>query len=174
MTITEALAEIKTIGKRIEKKKQFVIEYIARQGHLRDPLEDSGGSKVAIRNEEQAISDLMNRLVELRLAIARTNAATTVSVQNEAKTIAEWLVWKREALPLAQRFVNERRGILSRVRQEAAKQGVVITATAAVDQTQVVINIDEKKLAEEAEKLELIAGELDGALSVANATVTLL
>lgn len=32
MTITEALAEVKTLGKRLVKKRQFIQDYLARRG----------------------------------------------------------------------------------------------------------------------------------------------
>ena len=37
ITITEALAEVPTIGKRIAKKQQFVQDFLARQAIVRDP-----------------------------------------------------------------------------------------------------------------------------------------
>lgn len=39
ITITEALAEIKTVAKRIEKKRDFIRAYLSRQEGVRDPLE---------------------------------------------------------------------------------------------------------------------------------------
>lgn len=48
MTITEGLAEIKTIGKRIEKKRTFVLNYVARQNMFVDVLAKEGGSEAAI------------------------------------------------------------------------------------------------------------------------------
>ena len=44
MTITEALAEIKTIQKRIDKKREFILHHTYRQHTLRDLLEKDGGS----------------------------------------------------------------------------------------------------------------------------------
>lgn len=44
LTITEALAEIKTVGKRVEKKREFIKAFLARQDGVKDPLEKDGGS----------------------------------------------------------------------------------------------------------------------------------
>ena len=60
LTITEALAEIKTIEKRIDKKRQSLQPYIARMDGVKDPLEKSGGSAAFIKAERQAIGDLQN------------------------------------------------------------------------------------------------------------------
>ena len=73
MTITEALAETKTIDKRISKKRTFVTDYLFRQDALRDPLEKEGGSVAAIEATRQAIGDLEKRLVDIRRAIARAH-----------------------------------------------------------------------------------------------------
>ncbi len=66
MTITEALAEIKTIGKRLEKKKQAVLTNIGRDSRLKDPLDDS---VKFVKEERQAIEDLEKRIVTIRTAI---------------------------------------------------------------------------------------------------------
>jgi hypothetical protein len=61
ITITEALADVKTIDKRIEKKKYFVQSYLVRQERLKDPLEKDGGATKVIHQERQAIQDLQER-----------------------------------------------------------------------------------------------------------------
>ncbi len=54
LTITEALAEIPTIEKRIEKKREFILNYLYRQSSVRDPHEKDGGSTVLIVREAGA------------------------------------------------------------------------------------------------------------------------
>ena len=44
ITITEALAEIPTIEKRITKKQEFITNYLFRVSSTRDPHEKDGGS----------------------------------------------------------------------------------------------------------------------------------
>lgn len=48
MTITEALAEITTIGKRIAKKQEFIINHLGRISMVRDPLEKDGGATAVV------------------------------------------------------------------------------------------------------------------------------
>ena len=174
LTITEALAEIKTIGKRIEKKRQFVSEYLFRQDFLKDPLENQGGSKSAIDAERQAISDLESRVVTIRRAIQKANEATTVTLNGTSRSIADWLVWRREVAPGQQQFLNAIRGKLGAARQQAQQKGIglrVAGEVAANAQPQdVVVNLDEKALAAEIETLETTLGSLDGQLSLKNAT----
>ena len=88
-TITEALAEIKTIGKRLEKKRESVKAYLARDSRVKDPLEKEGGSTEYVRKERQAISDLEKRVVTIRTAIAKSNLGTAVTIQGMSMTVFE-------------------------------------------------------------------------------------
>src|SRR3990167_9133141 len=179
MTITEALAEIKTTGKRIAKKREAVACYIARQDNLKDPLANDGGSVEFIKRERQAIGDLENRIVELRAKIAAANARTGVTVEGETRSVADWLTYRREVAPGQQQFLNNLRGGLDGLRKQVAAKGLgLVNATATVNTaevkpTDVWVNISEKGLAEEIEHLETVLGGLDGQLSITNATTTI-
>lgn len=175
MTITEGLAEIKTIGKRLEKKRQFIMQYIARQDGLRDPLLNEGGSAASIEKERQAIRDLEERIVTIRRAIQVANAATPVTVGGQLRTVADWLVWRREVSTGEQNFLRSMGGILVNLRQDAAKKGFVIAPSPdqAKSSTDIIVNVDEQSLAKDIETLETTLGDLDGQLSLKNATVTI-
>lgn len=174
LTITEALAELKTLNKRIEKKREYIASYIARQDGLKDPLEKDGGSAEVIRRERQAVADLEARHVAIRTAIQAVNQTTPIVIGGHIKTIAEWLTWRKEIAPGAQSFVNRLRQMVVQARAQAQQKGWgVVTATGtAQNPTDVVINVDEAALAAEAEEIETILGTLDGQLSLKNATIT--
>lgn len=175
ITITEALAELKTIGKRIEKKREYVAAFLARQDGIKDPLEKDGGSAEVIKRERQAIDDLTRRHVAIRTAIQAVNQSTPITIEGETKMIAEWLTWRKEIAPGVQSFVNKLRQMIQQARKEAQTKGWgVLTATeTAKAPTDIVVNADESGLAKEAETLETILGTLDGLLSLKNATVTI-
>lgn len=168
MKITEGLAEIKTIGKRIESKKRYILTYLTREERLRDPLE--GGSKEAIQREMQGIVDLQTRLEAIRVAILKKNLETTLTVGKVTKPVFNWLVWRREVAPGAQNFFNQLFGQLQSVRQTAARAGVAVTAGEAAKPTDIMVNVNEKVLNRSAEEMEQILGDLDGQLSMINAT----
>src|SRR3954451_8770915 len=105
ITITEALAELKTIDKRIEKKREFVLTYLLRQEMFKDPLEKDGGSVSAIKRETQAIHDLEERKIVIRRAIQQANERNSIAVGKQARSIADWLVWRREVAPIQQQFL---------------------------------------------------------------------
>lgn len=176
MTITEALAEIKTVGKRIAKKRESISGYLARQDNLKDPLANEGGSVEFVKQERQAIRDLEARIVELRAKIAAANASTRVAVNGTERSVADWLTWRREIAPGQQQFLAALRGGLDNLRKQVAAKGLgIVNATAVVNTsevkpTDVWVNISEKELAEEIEGLETVLGTLDGQLSLTNAT----
>lgn len=172
LTITEALAELKTIQKRIEKKREYVASYLARHEGFKDPLEKDGGSTVVVARERQAIGDLETRHVAIRTRIQQANHATVIGINGLTKTIAEWLTWRKEIAPGAQATVHKLRNTITHARGQAQQKGyAVATAATATAPTDLVINIDEAALAAEAETLETVLGTLDGLLSLKNATV---
>lgn len=176
MLITEALAELKTISKRIAKKQEYVKGYLYRQDGLRDPLEKDGGSQVAIAKELQAIGDLNRRLIDIRVAIQVTNQNTQVVVEGEARSIAEWLTWRKEVSEGEKSFVDAVRRTVLTARAQAQQKGyaVVPEGAKAANPGDLVINVNEAQLAAHAEKLETILGTLDGQLSLKNATVNVI
>ena len=170
-TITEALAEIKTIEKRLAKKQEFINQHLCRQDRIRDPLEKSGGSRTVIESERQSFNDLAQHLVDLRLAINASNAATDITVDGSMKSVAEWLVWRRDIAPTVKAFLNKMNATIQNVRQEAQRKGLAVTTGDPASLDDVIVNIDEVGLANEIEHMETVLGELDGLLSLKNATV---
>jgi hypothetical protein len=175
ITITEALAEIKTAEKKIKKKREFILQFLSRQEGLKDPLEKDGGSVEMIQRERQAISDIEKRVVELRQGIAKANEKTTISFGDDTRPISEWLTWRREIAPGQNDFLRALNFRLNSVRDNAKRMGNAIVAGGAQPEkpTDVIVNINETELAREAEKLEEILSNIDGQLSLKNATVTI-
>lgn len=174
ITITEALAELNTIDKRLEKKRAMVQGILARPENLRDPLEKSGGSVQTLAQERQSIHDLEERIVRIRAAIRAANAATTITVLGITRTIDDWLTWRRDVVPDYQQFLQQMRARLDLFRNDATRKGAGLKSegddTKAGD---LIVHLDERALYEEAENLENILGTLDGQLSLKNATISI-
>ena len=169
-TVTEALAEIKTIVKRLDKKHEFINGYLVRFSQMKDPHEKEGGSAELIRRERQASADLWKRLVDLRLAIQQANHRTPVTVAGTTKMLAEWLTWRKEVAPtVVKHLTNIRQNILANRKRFNDEVGKAKVQGLTVDD--LIVNVDEAALAKEAEELETILSELDGQLSLKNATV---
>lgn len=175
LTITEALAEIKTINKRIEKKREFVLHYLYRQEGLKDPLEKDGGSVDVIARERQGIADLEARIVTLRRGIQRANDTTMVTINGMSNTIGDWLTWRRDVAPNMQGFMSMIRQRLAMMRDQAKRGGSAVIQQNVVSPdtkpTDYIVNVDEADLAKEIEALEDTLGQLDGQLSLKNATI---
>jgi hypothetical protein len=173
LTITEALAEVKTIDKRIHKKREFIGSYLIRQAALKDPLEKDGGTHKAIAEAVQSVDDLNERKIGIRRSISMANAMTDITVCGHTRPIADWLTWKREVAPGMQMYFNSVRNGIENVRKEAVrKEAVVVGADADAKPGDIIVHLNEKELAENIEELEEILGTLDGQLSLTNATTT--
>jgi hypothetical protein len=103
-TITEGLADLKTLRKRIDKKRESLGPYLARAEAIRDPLEKQGGSASHIKAEIQAVADLEAQYLDIRRRIAAANDATQITVSGVTKSIAQWLIWRREIAPSYQQL----------------------------------------------------------------------
>ena len=173
MTITEALAELRTIDKRIEAKRQFVETYLLRPERMKDPLEKDGGSVEAIRREMQAIGDLSEEKIRIRRAIQAANQATRVVVEGVERTIADWLVWRRDVAQDHRSFLARLARLIETNRSEAIKKGFRLTEQEASAVGEIIVNVSERDLAETTERAEAVMGRLDGQLSLANATIVI-
>lgn len=177
ITITEALAEIKTLGKRIAKKREHITQYLARAEGTKDPLERDGGSSEFIGRERQAVADLEERLVELRRRIAEANARTSLTIAGHTRTIADWLTWRREVAPGAKQFLGTLQGAVQSLRQQALQRGVqvfsAVSVSADANPNDIVVNVSEADISAEVDDMETVLGALDGQLSLKNATTTI-
>lgn len=169
ITIHEALAEVKTIGKRLVTKQSFVKSYVLGNEKTKDPLVKDGGSSAAVKSAMQSIKDLQERLISIRREIALANAEVALEVDGELRSIADWLVWRRE---IAQQHKEYLSGILNHIhrsRQEARQRGAINVANAVATYDDIVVNYDEGQLARDIEELDAKLSKLDGLLSLKNA-----
>jgi len=168
-TITEALAEVPTISKRIAKKQQFVLDFLSRPAAVRDPHEKDGGSVELIKRELQGILDLEQRLIDIRSGIARSNATTQITIGDTRRSVTDWLTWRREVSEEQRARLANMAGALRQLRAKAQQQGVKVSENPD-GFTDWVVNVNEKDLSEQIEALETTLGALDGMLSLRNAT----
>jgi hypothetical protein len=168
ITLTEALAELKTLKKRIAAKQQLILQYVVRDERMKDPLESGGGTKTVLAQETQALKDLWERYVKLRAAIAEANAKTMATIGKVTRSIAEWLIWRREVAKDYQNF-------LLALQQAVLKGRTVFQVPAhrqqevGVSEIRVAVGVDEKVLGQDIEGYEEIVGNLDAQLSLLNA-----
>lgn len=107
MTITEALAEIKLINDKIQKKQAYVLDNLTRVRQQPDPLASKGGTSIVIAAEVQSIGDLESRLTKIRAAIMQANLSNMAECRGTTMPIYEWLVWKREVAKSLSNFYQQ-------------------------------------------------------------------
>lgn len=173
-TITEGLADLKTLRKRIDKKRESLGPYLVRAESIRDPLEKQGGSAKHIEQEIQAISDLEDNYLDIRRRIAAANDKTIITVSGVSHTISDWLIWRREIAPHYRAWLTGMRSGIQQLRTKTQQRGgSMIQASAQIGDTKpddIIVNVNEAHLDQQIEHIEEVLGTLDGQLSLKNAT----
>jgi hypothetical protein len=171
LTVAEALAEVATIGRRLEQKHCLIATYLLREQQYRDPLRGEGGSAAVLARELASVRALHERMVLLRRLIQNAYERTTITFGEQTRSLADWLTWKREVSARRAGFLRKLSARITRARGEAARQG---RERAAGDKpADVIVHLNETELAEDQESLEELLGYLEGQLALKNATLTI-
>lgn len=175
MTITEALAEVRLIEKKIEKGKQMVGQHVARFDHVIDPFEEQGGSRMVVTRELQSLHDLGERRVKIREALSEANLKTMLAIGTTTRSITGWLAWKREVAESEQRVMVQ---LVSQAQQHIERAQSKPTVYKEKDGEEpklakLILNVDISDLNAKAMAIEEILGVLDGKLSLLNATTVI-
>lgn len=171
ITISEALAELKLTKKKIEQKRQFITTNTLRSAIVKDPFETEGGSLKKLRQERQAINDLSQNYLDIRTAIQNANSTHSLTVENETKTITEWLIWRRELAEDTALWYRHLTKELDDNKRKMLNTGKSLTSSQdSSNINEVIINFPESEIFDEYQKLVTINERLDGKLSAFNAT----
>jgi hypothetical protein len=180
-TMTEALAELKTLSKRLEKKREFVLRNVARNSAVIDPHIKAGGMVEVVGRELQAINDLETRVIRIRSAIMSCNLTNTLTVEGITRSVADWLNWRRYVAASQQALrtrlvatVEDMRSKIMRNEPQRAVHAASAADSADPMKQDMIVSFDEVKLAKDIEQHENIMGALDGRLSVYNATTSII
>ena len=169
MKITEALAEVKLIEKKIESKKTFVVSNLTRVDGMPDPLGD--GPK-ALESEMQSITDMQKRLVSIRAAITKANLAHSIKVNEQEKTIFDWLTWRREISAKHLTFLNQVHSSLKlKVDQSQNAPQAAKNDKGEMFLVRLLTNLSYPEMLQKAQELQAMLDKLDGQLSLKNATI---
>jgi hypothetical protein len=171
LTVAEALAEVGSIGRRLDQKHGLIATYLLRPQQYRDPLRAEGGSATVLARELASVRALHERTVLLRRLIHDAYERTTVTFGEQTRSLADWLTWKREVSARRAGFLRKLSVRITRARSEAARQ--VRERGPGDKPADVIVHLNEKELAEEQESLEELLGYLEGQLALKNATLTI-
>lgn len=172
-TITEGLAETKLIKAKIQTKKDFISQNVGRMDITPDPFEkEDGGSAGRVKREFQAIADLRMRLVGIRSAIQSANSVTRLTIGEREMSVTDWLNWKREVADEELSFIKQASTSIQQLKNQNERSPQVLKDKETGDSRilKPVFNIDQGWIQKQLEVVQTTLGELDGKLSMLNAT----
>lgn len=172
MTITEALSEINLLKKRIEHKKKNTLTLLIKPDHVADPYASEGGSAEFLKREFQSIDDLNRRFVKIRSAISKANLSHEITLGERTQSIHDWLTWKREIAKDETSYVNSVVNSTKAALDDAAKNPRVYDDAEGKKQLlKYTSNVDYAAFVKKQETLAVLFEQLDGKLSLKNATI---
>lgn len=171
ITITEALAEIKLIDKKLESKAHTVMGNLTRYDHIPDALGDSAKK---LGEEMQSMHDLWAEIIKIRSAISGVNLRETIKVGEKTATISEWITWKREiATKQLTLYTNIRNNLKNATDRHATNPQAYKDPESGENRFfKLVCNLPYSEFIEKSQKTQETLDRLDGLLSLKNATVT--
>jgi hypothetical protein len=117
---------------------------------------------------------LYNRLIKIRGAIATANLNNTITIDNTKMTIQDWLVWKREVADKQHRLFNKVHTSTKSLMDTAAAQPKAYKdADGNPKFSNLLANLDYGKYLKSDEHVVSMLEQLDGQLSLKNATITI-
>lgn len=174
LSISEALAEIKLIEKKISKKRENIACHCIKMDHMPDPFEkERGGSQGFLKSEMQSCEDLLERHIKIRNLISKANLENEVTVEGVTKNITSWLIFKREILSAQLSHLQSLKSTIERKLADAAARPQLYKKA---DETEAYLikvssNIDLNSLQKKIEDIITIQERLDGVLSMKNAQI---
>ena len=169
MTITEALAEIKLINNKIDKKRTA----LAEESNIFYFEDTRQKPSIDAKQELQAIEDLEKRKESIRAAIMKANLTNSITLNDETKTIYQWLVWKEDVYGQLANIYQTEQNLMNIIKKKHDSNPTVLKkedGTAVI--LKPVFTLDDKELLSKLEKLSDTYQKIDGLLSLKNATIT--
>lgn len=166
LTISEALGQIQVIDQHIARKQKLVDAYLLRNASIRDPLAREGGTPAILARELRSIAALQERKILIRRAVQAANERASITHEGENRSVADWLVWKREVLARQAKFLKAVRNRINQARRELS----TVPVAAGAKRPDLVVHLNETELSAAIEALEEREGYLAGQVSLRNAT----
>lgn len=105
ISVTRALAELKTLDDRITKATQHGYVVITVGGKVVGTARTQDDVENAIKNQYQSFTDLVSRRNKLKCAIVKSNAETKVQVGDKEMTVAE-AIERKNSVQFEQQMIN--------------------------------------------------------------------
>lgn len=172
MTITEALSEINLLKKKVQAKEKAVSGLLVSAEHVKDPYADEGGTAKFLEKEFQSIGDFRRRLIKIRSAISKANLENEITLAETTMSIQDWLTWKREVAKEETSLINTVCSTVKRFLDESTNKPQCYQDSEGKPQLlKLKSNVDYAAFVRKQEKMTELFENLDGKLSLKNATI---
>lgn len=125
ISVTRALAQVKSLNDRIEKG--IVVPFITPQTGGKHatgkPIQEI---EVTLKSSLQSVKDLIEQRKALKSAIVRSNAVTKVTINGQVLTVAE-AIERKSSIALEQRLLHQMKGQLQQVQAVVERGNVEMT-----------------------------------------------
>jgi hypothetical protein len=91
MTIAEGLSEIKRIVKLLPQRNENITEFCSKRKGTPDQIDKQ---QEYVRGQRQSAEDLIQRMVDIKLAIMRSNLDTYITWKDKTMSVAEAILFK--------------------------------------------------------------------------------
>lgn len=164
MKLIEAMKKIKDLQRKADDLAGKVHTYCADQSHETPMYKDK--QKEQINEWIQAHGDVTRKVLELRLAVQRTNLATDVIIeldgQQVTKSIAAWIHRRRDLARLEE-------GLWRGIGDRGLKEGTIKTSTGEPTQVTIRRYYDPAERDRKVEAFRSEPSTIDSTLEVTNA-----
>lgn len=125
ISVTRALAQIKSLNDRIEKgiAVPFITNLVGGKHGTGKPVAEI---EVTLKASLQSVKDLIEQRKALKSAVVRSNAVTKVTINGKELTVAE-AIERKSSIALEQRLLHQLKGQLAQVALNVEKANVEMT-----------------------------------------------
>lgn len=125
ISVTRALAQIKSLNDRIDKG--IAVPFITNlTGGKHATGKAVGEIETTLKASLQSVKDLIAQRKALKSAVVRSNAVTTVVINGQTLTVAE-AIERKSSIALEQRLLHQLKGQLAQVTLNVEKVNVEVT-----------------------------------------------
>lgn len=183
MVIQDGLTQLKILDKRMQGVLKDVEKYAARNNQKTNhPMGKVGTDEYSkkeaeknIKSLRQSFMDLLERHKEIKLAIHKTNAQTTIEVAGREMTIEEAIYYKEQGLTAHKNFISTYNAAVNRAKRDVTDWNMRLPHDADEKlKADVWYLLSPEDIQDNRDFVESFYEEVDGALNKANATTELI
>lgn len=183
MTIARGLSRLKTIKAQLNDINNDILKYAAWNNRKKHPLGDNKANvekthdqaQEKINSLYQKYNDLIHEYRNIKISIDRTNMVTTIEVADTKMTVHEAILYKREIGDMLKSLVSYYASSVKRAEDDVKEYNYKLNMDNFDESTkrQIIADvsyfINNKKIKEIDDFVNVFLNEIDGELNIINA-----